>query len=132
MPGGSLHGDFDEADTPATTVEDFVAALAAQASRDASEPIDVMVGGYAGKSITLHVPDDATFDECEEGEFVSYGTDEEPLDRFHQGPGQIDQFWILDVEGSIVVLDAMYRPDSSAALVSELQAIAESATFEAP
>ena len=43
-------------ETPATTVEEIVAALAAQASRDASAPVDVTVGGYAGKMITLHVP----------------------------------------------------------------------------
>ena len=32
-------------ETPATTAEEIVAALAAQASRDASEPVDVTVGG---------------------------------------------------------------------------------------
>jgi hypothetical protein len=132
VPGDPCRATSTRPDTPATTVEDFVAALAAQRSRDASEPMDVTIGGHAGKSITLHVPDDAAFDDCEEGEFVSYGTDEEPLDRIHQGGGQIDQFWILDVDGSIVVLDAMYRPDTSSGLVGELRAIAESATFEAP
>ena len=78
VPGDPCMVTSTRPDTPATTVEDIVAALAAQASRDASEPVDVTVGGYAGKSITLHVPDDAAFDECEEGEFVSYGTEEDP------------------------------------------------------
>ena len=119
-------------DSPATTVDDFAAALAAQASRDATEPLDVTVGGYAGKSLILHVPDDAVSGECEAGEFVSWGVDEEPVDRYHQGPGQIDELWILDVEGSIVVFDAMSRPDSRADFVEELRTIAESATFELP
>ena len=78
VPGDPCMVTSTRPETPATTVDDFVAALAAQPSRDASEPMDVTVGGYAGKSITLHVPDDAVFEECEEGEFVSYGTDEEP------------------------------------------------------
>ena len=36
-------------DSPATTVDEVVAALRAQASRDASAPEDITVDGYAGK-----------------------------------------------------------------------------------
>ena len=59
-------------ETPATTVEEIVAALAAQASRDASEPVDVTVGGYAGKMITLHVPMTPTSPIATAGKFASY------------------------------------------------------------
>lgn len=117
-------------DTAVTTVDDFAAALSSQASRDASEPVDVMVGGHAGKSIILHVPDDAVFAECEVGQFASYGTETDGLARYHQGPGQIDEIWILDVDGAILVIDATYRPDTSAGLIAEMRAIVESATFE--
>jgi hypothetical protein len=125
-------------DTPATTVDEIVAALAAQASRDASEPVDVTIGGYAGKMITLHVPDDAVFSECEAGdqgpEFGTYQVEavQDRPSRYHQGPGQIDDFWIVDVEGSIVIIDAMYRPDTPPATIEEMRALAESATFELP
>ena len=44
---------------PATTVDEIVTGLAAQASRDAAAPVDVTVGGYTGTQITLHVPNDA-------------------------------------------------------------------------
>jgi hypothetical protein len=117
---------------PATTIEGLAAALAGQASREASEPMDATIGGHAAKSIILHVPDDAVFDQCEEREFVSYGTAEDPLGRFHQGPGQIDELWIVDVDGGFVIIDAMYRPDTRPGLVQEMRAIAESTTFEAP
>jgi len=125
-------------DSPVTTVDEIAAALAAQASRNASEPVDVTVGGYAGKSVTLHVPDDINFEEdCDEGQFASWGLVQgearrrvEPA-RFQQGPGQIDEIWFLDVDGVTVILDATYRPDTSAELVEELRSIAESATFEA-
>ena len=40
--------------------------------------------------------------------------------------------WILNVDGSIVILDAGYSPATPAEDVEELQALAESATFEAP
>ena len=118
-------------DTPATTVDEVVAALAAQGSRDASEPVDITVDGYAGKSITLHVPDDAVFSECDQGTFGSWGlpgTDPAPF-RYHQDPGQIDVVWIVDVDGSVTVIDWGYYEATPRAVVDELQAIVESIAF---
>jgi len=119
-------------ETPATTVDEIVAALAAQASRDASEPVDVTVGGYAGKMITLHVPADADFADCDGGEFASYTIEGEERWQWQQGPGQIDDLWFVDVEGSIVEIRAMYRPDTPTELLEEMRTIVESATFEFP
>ena len=119
-------------ETPATTVDEIVAALAAQASRDASEPGDVTVGGYAGKMITLHVPADADFAGCEGGEFASYTIEGEERWQWHQGPGQIDDFWFVDVQGSIVTIRASFRPDTPTELLEEMRTIVESATFEFP
>jgi hypothetical protein len=118
-------------DTPATTVDEIVTALASQASRDASDPVLVTVGGYAGQRIILHVPNDAEFADCDQGNFASYGEAgrSEPS-RHHQGPGQVDELWVLDVDGAIVILDAMHRPNTPAGLIEELRGIAESATFE--
>lgn len=129
-------------ETPATTPDEIAAALAAQASRDATTPVDVTIGGYAGKTVTLHVPmsyeipgatRDEEFAACDGGQFGSYaaGGDTEPS-RNHQGPGQVDEFWILDVDGAIVILDAMYGPAVPAELVDEMRAIAGSATFATP
>lgn len=119
-------------ETAATTVEEIVAALAAQASRDASEPVDVDLGGYAGKMVTLHVPDDADFDECDGGEFVSYTDEDGERWQWHQGPGQIDDFWFVNVDGSIVEIRAMYRSDTPAELLEEMRTLVESATFRFP
>ena len=91
-------------DAPATTVDELVAALSSQASRDASAPVDITLDGYAGKSITLHVPDDADFATCDQELFASWGTRDEDPSRYHQGPGQIDKLWILDVDGHLVVI----------------------------
>jgi hypothetical protein len=38
--------------------------------------------------------------------------------------------WILDVDGSVVVIDALYRPDSRAEFVEEMRSIAQSASFQ--
>jgi Tol biopolymer transport system component len=137
------------ANSPARTAAEVAAALAAQPGRGASVPEDVTVGGYPGKMVTLHVPDDlaispvtepdgftyASFDDCRQGEYSSYTL--EGLDgvgagswRWHQGPGQIDTFWIVEVDGAIVIIDAMYRADTPAERIEEMRAIVESATFE--
>jgi len=127
-------------ETPATTPDEIVAAFAAQASTDATAPVDVTVGGYAGKAITLNVPmsfdlPNATreekFADCDDDAFAFYGVEGETGHaRNAQGAGQIDELWILDVDGSIVILDATYGSAAPAQLVDELRALAESATFE--
>ena len=114
---------------PVATASKIAASLGAQAARDATKPVDVTVGGHTRKTITPNVPKDAAFETCERGEFGSYGTGRDPLVRYHQGAGQIDQLWIFDVDGGVVIIDAMYRPDTPAALVAEMRSIAESATF---
>ncbi len=129
-------------ESPATTPDEIAEALAGRPGDEtATAPEDVTVGGFAGKTITLQVP--MTFDlpnatreeefaDCDENQFVSYGTEAKAVVRNHQGPGQIDELWILDVDGSIVILDAMYGPATPGDLVEELRTLAESATFEAP
>ncbi|HUH17153.1 MAG TPA: hypothetical protein VMM85_04325 [Methylomirabilota bacterium] len=119
-------------ETPATTVDELVAALTAQASRDATEPVDVTVDGYAGKSITLHVPEDEVFSDCDRGTFGSWGvpgSDPGPF-RYHQDPGQIDKLWIVDVDGELAVIDAAYYEGTPQSVIDEMEAIVESLTFE--
>ena len=72
------------------------------------------------------------FGDCDEATFAFYGTDVEgeEVARNAQGAGQIDELWILDVDGSIVILDSTYSPSTPADLVEELRTLAESATFE--
>jgi hypothetical protein len=118
---------------PATTVDELVAALTAQKSRDASAPLDITVDGYSGKAMALHVPDDAVFDRCDGGKFGSWQTAAVASDgpeRYHQGPGQIDELLILDVSGKLVVFDAAYYKGTPAGVVAEVHAILDSMTFK--
>jgi hypothetical protein len=132
VPGDACRMRSTRPDTPATTPDELSAALAARTPPDVSEPVDVTVGGYEGKFITLHVPEDLVADECEEGDFVYYITSPDDFWRNSQEPGQIEEFWILDVDGTIVILNALYRSDTPAELVEETRGIVESTTFEAP
>jgi len=128
--GDPCHWSSTRPDTPATTVDELVAALAKQQSRDPSAPQDITVGGYAGKEITLHVPDDAAFDACDGGDFATFGVAGEDPARTHQGPGQIDEMWVVDVNGRIAVLDGAYFTGTPQNAVDELHAILSSATFD--
>ncbi len=119
--------------TPATTVDEMVAALTAQKSRDASAPMDITVDGYSGKSITLHVPDDAVLNDCDGDKFGSWQAAAVATDgpeRYSQGPGQIDELVILDVAGKLMVFDAAHYKGTPAGTVAELHAILDSMTFQ--
>lgn len=138
--GDPCHWSTTIPETPATTPEEIATALVAQASSDATSLVDVTVGGYAGKAISLHVPmsyevpgatREEEFAACDESIYGFYGIEggTEP-ERNAQGPGQIDDLVILDVNGSIVILDMVHGPAVPAELVDEVRGLAESATFE--
>lgn len=118
-------------EAPVTTVDEIVAALAAQPNLDASQPVDVTVGEYAGKALTLRRPADANDETCDGGESGLFQSEGNPgPDLVYGRPGQINEFWFLDVEGSIVMLLGRYLPETPDESVEELRAIIESATFE--
>ncbi len=106
------------------TVDDLATALADQPQRGDAVPTDVSIGGHDGKMIELTVPDDIDFADCDQNEFRSW------TGRNHQGPGQVDRVYILDVEGQRVVIDAHHLPGISEAVVAEQQAIVESLQFK--
>ena len=120
-------------DAPATTLDETVAALASQATRDASEPVDVTVDGHPGKVITLHVPADIAygaerFTDCDEGKFCTFGLDG-ACDMWYMAPDEFQEIWIVDVNGELFYETGNYRPDTPPDVVEELQAILGSMTF---
>ena len=118
--------------TAVTTVDEFVAALSAQPSRNASDPVDITVGGHPGKSITLHIPDDADLSQCDDGIFGSWncGDPAEPVAcGFHGGPGETSTDYIFDVDGVILAWHTGYEEGAPADAAAELEAIVRSATF---
>jgi hypothetical protein len=82
------------------------------------------------------VPDDAVFSECDQLKFGSWAPASAPPAegpyRYHQGPGQIDELWILDVNGTLVTIDAAYYAGTPQEHVADLRAIVDSMTFELP
>jgi hypothetical protein len=128
-------------DTPATTVDALVAALANQAFREASAPEDITVDGYAGKKIILHMADEVSdFDACdkdgrvEEGDptFGLFAVPHESPARYSQDVGQIEEVWAVDVDGQLVVNIGVYYPDTPQNAIDQVRAILASATFDLP
>ena len=45
---------------------------------------------------------------------TSDGYEGPTVGRYYQGPGQVVEFWVLDVEGTPLVIEATWFPDSPA------------------
>lgn len=141
------HGcsDHSWADPPiGPSVDDLAAALVElDPFNVASPPEDVSVYGYRGKYLELTVPnlpvegagDDRTFAGCIDGNLKSWvaAIDTEPGDAFYgyTGPGYTEQFWILDVEDTRLVIAAGRSPESPDEDVEEMRTILDSIRIRA-
>jgi len=110
------------------TVDDLVAALAAQKRGATVTPVAVTVDGFSGKQIDLIVPLDVTIAAiaaCDGGQYKTW-TDPSGGDRYKRGPsGQHDLLDILDVNGRTFVIQGSFYPANTAADLAGLQAIAD-------
>ena len=134
VPGDPCHWASTMPDAPATTLDETVAALAGQATRDASAPVDVTVDGHPGRVITLHVPADIAysaadgFTDCDEGKFCTMASDGS-CDMWYMAPDEFQEIWIVDVDGEFYYETGNYYPETPPDVVEELQALLGSMTF---
>lgn len=142
------------------TVDDLATALSQLAPFEVTAPpTDVTLLGYQGKRLELTVPalkvtgsGDATssknvaqFTDCVEGELHSWispindrsagllgHSAGSPLGAFnaYQAPGQTEEFWILDVDGTRLVIVKFDSPLSPAADIAERNAMFDSIRIE--
>lgn len=118
---------------PGRTVDDLAKAIVARPVRKATAPIDVTVDGYAGKYLEWSVPADADFSKCDTDSGTHYfeswiGPGDG--DRYQQGPGQLDRLWILDVDGSRLVIDGFSMAYSTPEEIAQLMNVIKSIRFE--
>jgi WD40 repeat protein len=128
---------------PAESVADLMAALAAQPLRGATTPIErnargrtdlntavpsSIPDGWPGMAVELSVPGDLNLAACDQGQFRSWGPDD--VLRAHQGLGQRDLVWAIDLIGngvaldhSYVIIDAASFSGTPAGVMSEVEAI---------
>ena len=124
------------------SVDDLATGLAELAPfRVTSPPKDVTVDGYQGTHLELTVPrnmpmDHEGFAGCTGGNLKSWvGALDVVMgggESFggYTGPGYREEFWILDVEGTRLVIAAERSPGSPSSDLTELQAILDSIQIE--
>ena len=132
--------DHSPVDPPVgPSVNDLAAALAGLPPfRVTSHPKDVTIYGYSGKHLELTVPDlpvegdadDPRFTECVGGELKSWISPNAGAFFGYTRPGYTEEFWILDVDGTRLVIAAERSPGAPAEDLAELQAILESIRIE--
>ena len=128
------------ADPPVgATADDLANAFAQQVGRAGSGPTDVTFGGYPAKRIDLSVPADLDVTTCDEGvyrEFLGPGesltphADVDPS-RPHMA-GRIDVLYILDVDGTRLLMRTWHHPGSSPEDLAEMEAMLASIVIDPP
>lgn len=136
--------DHTWADPPVgPSVQDLAAALADLAPFEVtSAPEEVSAYGHRGMHLALTVPelpvegagDDLSFTGCSDGQLKSWvaAIDTEPGDAFYgyTGPGYVEEIWILDVEGTRLMIAAERSAASPAEDVDEMRTILDSIRIE--
>ena len=114
---------------PGPGVDDLANALKDAWGEDATVPSDVVLDGFSGKQMVLTVPADVDFSQCDESHFQSWMDDGSGY-RWYQGPGQIEQLWILDVNGERLLVAASHYPGRSPESQAEHQQVIDSIQIE--
>jgi hypothetical protein len=124
------------------TVGDLATALSGLSPFEATEPpTDVTLLGHQGKHLKITVPDlklsgsgdTAEYADCVNGNLYTWiqsGADE-PFFGYNAEPGRYDEDWILDVDGTRLMIAVNTSPAMPAEDRAEAQAIIDSITFEA-
>jgi hypothetical protein len=118
------------------TVDDMAAALAALSPFILTKPpSEVTIDGFSGKHLELTVPDlalqvtgdDTAFADCTDGELKSWIAPALSY-AFHgyAHPGQVEEFWLLDIDGTRLLIAAIRSPASSEGDLAELRSILDS------
>lgn len=106
-------------------VDDLAAALAQAPHTHASAPVDVELAGYPGRYTEVSIEDDLEFAGCDRGE-VHIWMSPGGASRYFQGPRQIERFWVVDVDGTRLVIEGGLFPGASTENRNELQQILDS------
>jgi hypothetical protein len=107
---------------PGLSAADFVEAVQAQEALDVTEPVGATIGGRPARFFTLHAPADLS------------GCDNwRPWDPgfFAQGPNNIWDVWVVDVDGTRVLIVTEYFPGTPQEAVAQLGEMVESLSFGA-
>jgi hypothetical protein len=111
------------------TVQDLARALVTQTG-PSTQPEPVVLDGHSGLTLDVTIPPDIDLSRC-----TRHGYSLWRFERRGDGaltedtPGLVNRLWILDVDGTRLVVVASLYPDEPVALHQELVTIAESVHF---
>ena len=113
------------------TVDDLATALTQLAPFEVTAPpTDVTLFGYRGKRLELTVPGQGLAG-CLDGKAHSWIAPNNGVPfSGYDAPGQTEEFWILDVQGTRLVLVKLDSPGTPAQDISERDAIFDSISIE--
>jgi hypothetical protein len=123
------------------TVDDLATALSELSPFELTEPpTDVTLLGYEGKYLKITVPDlrvtgsgdRAEYADCVDGNLQSWiDWSGEPFYGYNAEPGRYDEYWILDVDGTRVVISINSSPAMPEEDLDAARAIIDSIEFKA-
>ncbi len=117
---------------PVTTLDGLVTALSEQGGwAEVGALSDISVDGYIGKAFQRTAPAEFTGCSTAFAPFRSWQNDGPggPGWSYYE-PGEIETVWVLDVNGTIIILNTRMWPDHQPAAASELAALLNSIRIE--
>jgi len=116
---------------PGPTVRNLADALVAQPGTRTTTPRTVTVDGRHGLYLEVTLPGQDRLNSCHNSGYTLWHTNS--VDSYTGSiGGTVNRFWILDVDGTRVVMVADTTPGEDAADIAEIVAIATSAHFIDP
>ncbi|HZB42768.1 MAG TPA: hypothetical protein VE487_17475 [Ilumatobacter sp.] len=128
----ACHADEGFHPGPVTTLDGLVTALSEQRGwAEVTTPSSITVNGYAGKEFQRTAP--ADFTGCNSGNqaFRSWETGFQGWSNYE--PNEVETLRVLDVDGTIIILNARLKPDQNDAnAVAGLVATLDTIRIEQP
>ena len=95
----------------------------------ATRPKATTFAGYPARYLETLIYLGFDFTQCDAGQLVLWDATNGDI-RYGLGPGELHRLWVVDVSGSVIVVDAASYPGTSATDRAELQAMLDSVTIE--
>ena len=91
----------------------------------ATKPRATTLGGYPAWYVEVLVPSVFDFSQCDGGQLVLWQTAGGDV-RYALGPGELDRLWVVEIDGTPIVVDASLPVMASSADEAALQRVVDS------